>query len=343
MNDDRLEELASLYALDLLEGAERAQFEAELGRNPELQALVRELRESASALAHTAPPAAIPASLKARVLASLEERHGAAASAASRDAIRPAIGFRQFFPWAAAAGLAVLAGWFAQRHAQSRAEAAMVREQHALVNIELQSARNHLEAERLVTQRQVTDLGAQVADFTRRLGEAQQKDLATQREQDDARQRLAETTRALAVAQERALALDRLLADSRAQVASLNRELQEQGDLANLKIATLVSMLANSPQALAVAVWNPAKQEGLLQVAGLPALGPDEDYQLWVVDPRYQDPVDGGVFTVDAARGTARLPFKAKQAVTSIDAFAVTKERKGGVTKAQGPFVLQGK
>ena len=43
MIDERHEELASLYALDLLEGAERAQFETALARDPELQALVREL------------------------------------------------------------------------------------------------------------------------------------------------------------------------------------------------------------------------------------------------------------------------------------------------------------
>ena len=34
MIDERQEELASLYALDLLEGAERVQFEAALARDP---------------------------------------------------------------------------------------------------------------------------------------------------------------------------------------------------------------------------------------------------------------------------------------------------------------------
>jgi anti-sigma-K factor RskA len=53
--------------------------------------------------------------------------------------------------------------------------------------------------------------------------------------------------------------------------------------------------------------------------------------------------VDGGVFTVDPVTGEARLIFHAKQPVASVNAFAVTLERKGGVPKAEGPFVLLGK
>jgi anti-sigma-K factor RskA len=64
MIDERQEELASLYALDLLDGAERAQFETALVQDPELQRLVQELREAGSALAHTAPAPPPPAALK---------------------------------------------------------------------------------------------------------------------------------------------------------------------------------------------------------------------------------------------------------------------------------------
>ena len=61
MIDERHEELAALYALDLLEGVERTQFEAALDQDPALQALTRELCNTAATLAHTAhvvlPPA----------------------------------------------------------------------------------------------------------------------------------------------------------------------------------------------------------------------------------------------------------------------------------------------
>jgi hypothetical protein len=53
--------------------------------------------------------------------------------------------------------------------------------------------------------------------------------------------------------------------------------------------------------------------------------------------------VDGGVFTVEPTSGAARLKFKADRPVGAINAFAITRERKGGVPKAEGPFVLLGK
>ena len=127
------------------------------------------------------------------------------------------------------------------------------------------------------------------------------------------------------------------------RVATLTAQLKLEGDIANLKITALASKLANSPEAVAIAVWNPLKQEGTLKVEKLPALAGGQDYQLWIVDPQYPNPVDGGVFTVDPNTGDQRLTFKANQPVKSIAAFAVTLERKGGVPKAEGPFVLLGK
>ena len=124
------------------------------------------------------------------------------------------------------------------------------------------------------------------------------------------------------------------------RLASLDRQLKEEGDLAKFKIATLASLAGNTPQALAVAVWNPAKQEGVLTVEKLPALAADKDYQLWLVDPQYPIPVDGGVFTVDPATGEARITFHANKHVKSVAKFAVSLERKGGVPKAEGPMVL---
>ena len=127
------------------------------------------------------------------------------------------------------------------------------------------------------------------------------------------------------------------------KVAQLSAELKSQSDLATLKITALASMLQNIPQAQAIAVWDPRKQEGILDVQKLPALAANEDYQIWVVDPQYPIPVDGGVFTVEPASGSCRVKFTAKQPVSVINAFAVTRERKGGVPKAEGPFVLLGK
>lgn len=124
------------------------------------------------------------------------------------------------------------------------------------------------------------------------------------------------------------------------QIAELNLQLQDQNDLARFKIATLTSMLGNSPEAIAVAVWNPEQQQGLLSVEKLPALASDKDYQLWVIDPQYPIPVDGGVFQVDPATGHARIQFRPDKPIKTVAKFAVSLEHKGGVPKAEGPMVL---
>ncbi len=136
------------------------------------------------------------------------------------------------------------------------------------------------------------------------------------------------------------LVAGRQLQNAAADFARIEGEMRAQGDLARFKIATLASLLGNTPQALAVAVWDPNAQEGILSVENLPALAPDKDYQLWVIDPQYPIPVDGGVFSVDPQTGVARYQFKAGKPVKTVAKFAVSLERKGGVPKAEGPMVL---
>ncbi|RFC50328.1 MAG: Anti-sigma-K factor RskA/Anti-sigma-K factor RskA [Verrucomicrobia bacterium] len=279
MIDETYEELASLYVLGLLEGAELASFEQKLARDPALTQLVRELSESSAQLAFTASDAAPSPELRARLL----DRLDTAAAWRKQSNVLP---FRTpvWLPWAAAASLAISCAWLGQLYLGSRFEAATLRDQQALADFELRSARNQLEAERLIA-------GHQLSAMTE-------------------------------------------------QLAALDRQLKSEGDLAQFKISTLASLLGNSPQALAVAVWNPAKQEGVLTVDKLPALADDKDYQLWLVDPQYPIPVDGGVFRVDPATGVAHVTFKANRPVNSVAKFAVSLERKGGVPKAEGPMVL---
>jgi anti-sigma-K factor RskA len=117
----------------------------------------------------------------------------------------------------------------------------------------------------------------------------------------------------------------------------------EQRDLfAQVQIASLTSKLKEAPNANAVVVWDQKRQRGLLKVTQLPRNATDRDYQLWLVDPRYKDPVDGGVFQV-TNEGTVRVPFKPATPVRDATAFAVSLERKGGVTKAEGPIILLSK
>lgn len=128
------------------------------------------------------------------------------------------------------------------------------------------------------------------------------------------------------------IVLERRLADA-------TRQTPESGGLGGLQIATLLPDSDTSPQPLAVAVWDPVRQEGVLSVEKLPALSSDQDYQLWLTDSSGQNPAKGGVFTPDA-HGAARVTFKSARTLSAITAFAITRERKGGARKPDGPAML---
>jgi anti-sigma-K factor RskA len=328
MIDERHEELAALYALDLLEGNERASFESLLATDPALTAFTLSLREASSSLALTSPAAIPPAELRARVLATVAALP--AAGSDSEKVIRPSAAlFRSLIPWAMAACFGLSAAWLGQLYLGMRAEASLLRDGRAIAELTLKSTQQQLEAERILARRQILDTEQRLAD-NRTLLAQRDTQVAAQNQRIDA------LTGASAE-------LGRQFGESMQRVATLTAQLKLEGDIANLKITALASKLANSPEAVAIAVWNPLKQEGTLKVEKLPALAGGQDYQLWIVDPQYPNPVDGGVFTVDPNTGDQRLTFKANQPVKSIAAFAVTLERKGGVPKAEGPFVLLGK
>jgi anti-sigma-K factor RskA len=275
MIDEHHEELASLYVFGLLESAELAEFELRLAQDPALTRRVHDLREASCQLAFTAPEAAPPPELRAQLLDRLET----AAAWRAQGSVLP---FRVsvWLSWAAVACLAISSAWLGQLYLGSRFEAATLRDQQALADFQLRSARNQLEAERLIA-------GHQLSTMTE-------------------------------------------------QLAALDRQLKTEVDLAKFKIATLASLAGNTPEALAVAVWNPAKQEGILTVDKLPAAAADQDYELWVIDPQKPRPVSGGVFRI-GSDGVTRVQFRTEESVAAIAKFAVSLEKKGGATPHGGP------
>ncbi|MCA1582301.1 MAG: anti-sigma factor [Acidobacteria bacterium] len=117
MHSDRFEELAALRALGIPLGADEDEFAQHLEGCATCQALVADFTDSAAALSATATPVAPPASLKTRILGSLES--GAVSPRASgggdlssrvKTAEAGATPQRSFAPWvfAAAAGLLLL-------------------------------------------------------------------------------------------------------------------------------------------------------------------------------------------------------------------------------------------
>lgn len=128
----------------------------------------------------------------------------------------------------------------------------------------------------------------------------------------------------------------------RSQLRHRITRLEERDVLARVQIISLNSKSQGAPNANAVVVWDERKQRGILKAAQLPRNTEDRDYQIWLIDPRYENPVNGGVFHV-ANEGGFSLPFQPAQPVRDAAGFAISLERKGGVPKAQGPIVLLGK
>lgn len=81
-------------------------------------------------------------------------------------------------------------------------------------------------------------------------------------------------------------------------------------------------------------VWSGAQQKGYIRLRGMPALDPtQETYQLWIVDEARNEktPVSGGVFNVGQA-GEVIIPINAQLKIIKPKAFAISKEKAGGVT-----------
>jgi len=261
MIDERMEELAGLYVLGILAPAEQAAFEANLRRDPELQALVAGLRAARDAMAGTVPAADPSPRLKQRIMAELAGREKSAAPLPVR---KPASSFWGFWlPWALTATALLMA--FVSNHEHET-------DRRALTNL-------------------------------MRLQESQNKELSQRADQ------LRNETNSL-----------------RQTVVAL----QETNQLENVRIALLGSLLNDSPKAVAVSLWDKQRQSGIFVVQNLKPLPPDRDYQLWVIDPKYQVPVSAGVFQVDS-QGNVRINFKADKTIVSADKFAVTLEPKGGL------------
>ena len=129
-------------------------------------------------------------------------------------------------------------------------------------------------------------------------------------------------------------------AELQAQLSSLNREvadLKSRDALSQIKIATLSSMIKDAPQAMAVIAWDGAAQQGILKTLNMPAARPDQNYQLWIIDPNNKQPVSAGVFNP-----AANSRFQPLHPISKAGKFAISLEKQGGSETPLGPIVLVG-
>lgn len=118
--------------------------------------------------------------------------------------------------------------------------------------------------------------------------------------------------------------------------------LSNQNDACQWQVAGMSSMNERGRTASATVVWDSSTQTGIITGQNMPRPAANEDYQLWVIDGQYAQPVDAGIVTVDE-NGATQTMFKPTKKVSPNDKFAISVEKKGGVPKNEGPIVWMSK
>ena len=280
--NERHQELAAIAALDLLEGAELAEWNQAKAADPSLSELEAKLRQAATELAHLVPQTEPPAALKQRIMSELSQREAPKA---------PVISITTYLAWGLAACFAVAAAWAGKTALQLRTDNDILRQEQIAADISIKRLNTELEAGKLINKQTVAML------------------------QDELNKK------------------DSLL-------ASAAEDIKRASDISRFEISAMTSLDPNAPKSLAVAVWDQSKQDGVLELTNMPNVGPDKDYQLWVIDPQKKLPVDAGVFKVDSGTGGAKVSFRSHEPISAAQKFAVSVEKRGGAIQHEGPIVL---
>lgn len=128
------------------------------------------------------------------------------------------------------------------------------------------------------------------------------------------------------------------------EAASLRAEalaLRTRDAFSQMKIAPLTAQDGAYAKGSAVVVWDAEKQRGAIQLTNFPRAAAGHDYQLWIVDPKYPQPVSAGLVPV-GDDGLARVTFAPAHAIRSAEKFLVSIERAGGAPAPGGPVVMLG-
>ena len=326
--NERHEELASLFALGALPTKEARAFETEMARDPELRALLRDFQNATAALAHAAPLIAPPANLEAQLIAQIH---------AENAAVMPTRRDTRWLTWAAVAALAavfaILAAGLGHERQQLRQEVAMLREKAAGAE-NLEAARAGLESDITELREKETKATAQVARIAAERTQLLTKTVSLAAERTQLESNLATLKKKDGASAVAIRNLTAQLDKTRQTLAAL-----QDDALNSLAIRTLTGQVAETGETRAAVAWSQAQQHGILTVEKLEPPGAAQDYQLWVIDEKAGAPISAGLLRVDE-KGGARYEFNFNATVGSADKFAISREKKGGSTKPEGPIVL---
>ncbi len=108
----------------------------------------------------------------------------------------------------------------------------------------------------------------------------------------------------------------------------------------DVDLVVMGGMKERSPNSYGKVVWDKKGGRALLQVANLPSVPSDKDYQLWfIVDGK---PISAGVFAIDDTNRDNFFKIEQLQSSATKGAFAVTMEPKGGMPQPTGNMYLHG-
>lgn len=151
--------------------------------------------------------------------------------------------------------------------------------------------------------------------------------LRTQRDLSETARRLAELQLA-----ERTLLAQRIVQDMRADA-------RHTPDLARMRKTSLKSSLSTLTQAHAIILWDATAQRGILVAEGLPAIGADLSYQLWLHGAERGQRTAGALFSAEPT-GEALTTIAPAVSGSAETGFSLTIEPRNGSAQPSGPVIL---
>jgi hypothetical protein len=97
---------------------------------------------------------------------------------------------------------------------------------------------------------------------------------------------------------------------------------------------------ADNPAFSGIIVWDYDNQSGVMQLSNLPSLPPAFRYQLWVLDPNYENFVPGGTFEIPPDAPQFEYTFRPGEEISEAIGYAVTAESASGTPAPSGPTVI---
>ena len=128
------------------------------------------------------------------------------------------------------------------------------------------------------------------------------------------------------------MALDQQVASVRTEVATL----KQSNALMGLRLTTLEAKDAAYGSARVMVAWDPHLHRGVVSFQKLPVPPTGRDYQLWVLDPNAETPINAGLIAADVPS----RPFAVGPVSVAGPGFALSLEPSGGRPAPTGSILF---